>query len=361
MKLRVGIIFGGNSREREISFAGGRTVFDNLNKSLFEAVPVFVDSFGNFVLLNWEYIYKGSIRDFYPPVEFLPPSPNEFQVYAESLGDLNREQQDELIAKIGIRVEAHQLKDKIDFAFLCLHGTNGEDGRIQGLFEYLKIPYSGSGILSSAIGMNKVIQKELMMDAGFLSPAYFSLQRHEWKASPDARSVLKKIKAEIGFPCVVKAANQGSSIGITMLADDDEMKLMQAVDKSFFMHRLNKKEWEAKSNEQKISFIRTLTDIREGIGIPMRITASSSSKLIHHPEELFNHLNIIFGKGEEKVLMESLDAENEIIIEAFIHGKEFSCIVIRNEQQKVLPLGEDLGGAGWAGVVCALPDRKSVV
>jgi len=67
-KMRIGIIFGGSSKEREISFAGGRTVYDNLNKSLFEAIPLFVDSFGNFILLNWQFIYKGSIRDFYPPV-----------------------------------------------------------------------------------------------------------------------------------------------------------------------------------------------------------------------------------------------------------------------------------------------------
>jgi UDP-N-acetylmuramate--alanine ligase len=71
-KTRIGIIFGGQSKEREISFAGGRTVYDNLNKSLFDAIPVFVDSFGNLVELNWEFIYKGTIRDFYPPVEFLP-------------------------------------------------------------------------------------------------------------------------------------------------------------------------------------------------------------------------------------------------------------------------------------------------
>src|SRR3954467_432268 len=99
MKVRVGIIFGGTSREREISFAGGRTVYDNLNKSMFEAVPVFVDSFGNFILLDWQYIYKGSIRDFYPPVEFLPASPHEFQIYAESL-----EPKEELTANLGRRI-----------------------------------------------------------------------------------------------------------------------------------------------------------------------------------------------------------------------------------------------------------------
>jgi D-alanine-D-alanine ligase-like ATP-grasp enzyme len=66
--MKVGIFFGGNSREREVSFAGGRTVYDNLDKTLFEAIPIFVDSFNNFILLDWHYIYKGSIRDFYPPV-----------------------------------------------------------------------------------------------------------------------------------------------------------------------------------------------------------------------------------------------------------------------------------------------------
>ena len=79
--MKVGIIFGGPSREREISFAGGRTVYDNLDKALFEAVPVFVDSFGNFILLDWQYIYKGTIRDFYPPVEALPETEHGLQIW----------------------------------------------------------------------------------------------------------------------------------------------------------------------------------------------------------------------------------------------------------------------------------------
>ena len=63
--MKIGIFFGVNSREREVSFAGGRTVYDNLDKTLFEAIPIFVDSFNNFILLDWHFIYKGSIRDFY--------------------------------------------------------------------------------------------------------------------------------------------------------------------------------------------------------------------------------------------------------------------------------------------------------
>src|ERR1051325_330524 len=112
--LKIGIIFGGNSREREVSFAGGRTVYDNLNKSLFEPIPIFVDSFGNFVLLDWQYIYKGSIRDFYPPIEYLPPSPSEFQVYAESLENLTPEKQLALISQLGKPLKSEELSAIID-------------------------------------------------------------------------------------------------------------------------------------------------------------------------------------------------------------------------------------------------------
>ena len=70
-KLKIGIFFGGTSREREVSFAGGRTVYDNLDKSQFEAIPIFVDSYNNLVLLDWEFVYKGSIRDFYPPTQIV--------------------------------------------------------------------------------------------------------------------------------------------------------------------------------------------------------------------------------------------------------------------------------------------------
>lgn len=69
--MRIGIFFGGQPREREISFAGGKTVFENINKALFTPVPVFVDSLGNFILIDNQYLYENSIRDFYPPKSFI--------------------------------------------------------------------------------------------------------------------------------------------------------------------------------------------------------------------------------------------------------------------------------------------------
>jgi D-alanine-D-alanine ligase len=121
-KIKVGIIFGGNSREREVAFAGGRTVYDNLDKNIFEAIPIFMDSFGNLCLLRWENIYKGSIRDFYPPASRIQASGYGFQIYADSLGAISREQQMDLLNAIGIPVLFEDLSSKIDFAFLSLHG-----------------------------------------------------------------------------------------------------------------------------------------------------------------------------------------------------------------------------------------------
>src|SRR6478735_8215962 len=177
--MKIGIFFGGQSREREISFAGGRTVYDNLNKNLFEAVPVFVDSTGNFILLNWQYIYKGTIRDFYPPHRYTPPSPNGFQVYMESLNQLSPSEQAKIISSVGTRIEPRGFHKYFDFAFLALHGPYGEDGNIQGILEWYNIPYSGSGILPSAIGISKSVQKALLEKFDFKTTPTYSLQRSE--------------------------------------------------------------------------------------------------------------------------------------------------------------------------------------
>lgn len=333
-KIKVGILFGGRSKEREISFAGGRTVYDNLNKSLFEAVPLFVDSFGNFVLLNWNFVYKGTIRDFYPPVEFIPSSNTDFQYYAENLGDLTIAQQDDLISKIGTKVELNNLSTLIDFAFLALHGPYGEDGRIQGVLEYLHIPYSGSGILPSAIGIDKSVQKKLMVNAGFNSPNYFTIDRNDW-IKGHVKGIWKKAKTEIGFPMVIKPANQGSSIGISIFNSDSEPLFMADVEKAFFTKWIDSLIWKKFSDSEKIEFIKTLSDIREGIGMPLSINTALSFKetkgilKFYNQYELISYLNSNCHSTDGFVL-EALDGESTVIIESFIEGKEFSCIVLED-------------------------------
>jgi UDP-N-acetylmuramate--alanine ligase len=324
--MRVGIFFGGASREREISFAGGRTVYDNLNKSLFEVVPVFVDSIGNFIILNWQYIYKGTIRDFYPPVSFLPKTEDPFQVYIESLQILSAKKQDEIILSVGKKITPEDFKNHFDFAFLTLHGAYGEDGSIQGLLDFYKIPYSGSGILPSAIGMNKTSQKKWMQYANFDSPKWFSIRRENFDIK-NQKIFFKKINSKIHFPYVVKPANQGSSIGATVVSEKNFKAFQFACEKAFFQKRIKQNDWKKLNRDQRISFVRDLTDIRDSLSFPILL----NDKIYSHPQELLRAIDEYFNQNKNDLLLKSVNEENEILIEQFIFGKEFSCIVIEDE------------------------------
>ncbi|MDW7694117.1 D-alanine--D-alanine ligase [Flammeovirgaceae bacterium SG7u.111] len=338
--MKVGIFFGGPSREREVSFAGGRTVYDNLNKSIFEAVPIFVDSLGNFILLNWEYVYKGTIRDFYPPISEAPPSPNGFQVYVESLGQLDLEDQERIIRKVGRLVQPTEFRNLFDFAFLALHGPYGEDGSLQGLLEWYRIPYSGSGILPSAIGINKITQTSLSVSLNFAKPISRNITKDQW-LSYDKHQLFHELKDQISLPIVVKAAQQGSSIGVSILSDDNFENFEKAVHRALFIEEITHEQWSKLDASGRVAFIHELIDIRQGIGLPVfysKQTEVDKVEIIYHPEKLLKTLNEHFDSSEEMIILQSQDSEESLLFESFIAGQEFSCIIIQDEDGKPIPL-----------------------
>lgn len=336
--LKIGIFFGGPSREREISFAGGRTVYDNLDKTLFEAVPIFVDSLQNLILLDWQFLYKGTIRDFYPPIDFLPPSPNVFQIYVESLKDLSVEEQDAMIAKVGKKLEIKDLPKVIDFAFLALHGYFGEDGQIQGLLDSIKVPYSGSGLRACSIGIDKAFQKKMMEAGAFATPKMKIFSRQDWCENEDEDSNwYDELVAQIGFPMVVRPVNQGSSIGVTIIQENDGNEFADAVNNAFFIKFIDREPWMSMERAEQLIFLRDLTDIRTGIGFPLRIFETDT--YFYHPEELLAYLDSFFQEEEnEFITLESMNSEQGVIVEEFLKGKEFSCIVMRADDGEVIAL-----------------------
>ncbi|GAB3841261.1 D-alanine--D-alanine ligase family protein [Hymenobacter jeollabukensis] len=356
--MRIGIFFGGPSREREISFAGGRTVYDNLDKSLFQAVPVFVDSHGNFILLDWQYLYKGTIRDFYPPVSALPPSELKLQVYLESLGELSVDEQDRIIAEVGRRLRPDELAGLMDFAFLALHGPAGEDGAIQGLLEWYGIPYSGSGILPSAFGIDKIAQKTLLHALNLPSPAFRVLTAEEFDAA-DPAALLAYVEKELGLPLVVKAPRQGSSIGVSIVRDADPAKFVAAVERSLFRRTVTREDWQRLGAQDRLAWAQHLTDIREGIGLPVvldEFSAVSSqspvtgnedglttdnpqltTNFIYHPEALLRALDERLTL-QDSVRLTNTQGEQQVLLEAFVQGREFSCIVVEDVDGSPLAL-----------------------
>lgn len=338
--MKIGIFFGGPSREREISFAGGRTVYDNLDKSLFEPIPIFVDSHRRFILLDWQYIYKGTIRDFYPPISELPPSPNQFQIYLESIDSLTESRAQQLARKVGRLVQPEELPVLIDVAFLALHGEYGEDGQIQQQLSDLGIPYTGSGVRASQIGMDKALQKGLMAEKGFDCPNVLVLPRATWLQS-SAQSVYEQAIEAIGFPMVIRPANQGSSIGVKILEEEEGLEGFDlAVNLAFFRQIVPVYEWKDRSDYDRVEFVRFLSDIRDGIGLPLDATFRGERHTIYHPEELLNFLNDRATEADdsEAFILEAHSREEKVIVESFIRGKEFSCIVIRLENGEAVAL-----------------------
>ncbi|MDI9357130.1 MAG: hypothetical protein QM536_08930 [Chitinophagaceae bacterium] len=330
--IKVGIFFGGRSREREISFAGGRTVYDNLDKNLFEAIPIFVDSLGNLIELDWQYIYKGTIQDFYPPHSIIPKLKTDFPLYIESFEDTYYITS-KAARTVGNRIDISELPNMIDFAFLTLHGVFGEDGTIQGILEWYGIPYSGSGIFPSALSINKIYQKKIMEQCGFSVPQYEIISLQDWlaKNSNAQKNLLNNIIQNMGLPFIIKSPNQGSTIGVSVVNNVIMAEFIRKINQSFFIKKIDTTEWKNLTEISKNKEIAKIIDIKNGIGLPITI---DNKIRINSPKRLLKFLNT----SKVSVNLVSEYSEKFVIIEKFIQGTEFSCIVIEDEKGKPIAL-----------------------
>jgi D-alanine-D-alanine ligase len=322
--MKIGIFFGGPAREREISFAGGKTAMENIDKSLFEPIPVFVDGCGNFILLNPELVYAPSIRDFYPPQSYQ----GDYRIYSESLGQMSDDELLTMISTVGTKISPDKFSEHFKFAFIAMHGPACEDGSIQGLLEWYGIPYSGPSLMGSSIGIDKIAQNDLIKLAIGLDKKTTTLTRAYFEAN-DCAKVFEEIKEKVGLPFVVKAPHQGSSIGVSFVKKDSVDDFEKAVKQCLFIREVSENEW---NSVDKHEFVQRMANLDEGIGLPV----SMNGEVIYHPTELLEKLNLNLtpnpspAERETKVVqLISMNSEDAVLIEGFVKGQEFSCGVIQ--------------------------------
>lgn len=207
-KLRLGVVFGGRSGEHEISIRSARAVIEAIDKKKYDVLPIAITKEGKWLS---------------PPAaaSLLPESaqrllPSEVALKSTSdvaiLGDPSHQ------GLLSLESNGRPLPtEKLDIVFPLLHGPYGEDGTLQGLLEMATIPYVGCGVLASSCGMDKVAMKLLFAQAGLPIGKYIWFLRSQWRS--DQPSVIRKVAREIGFPCFVKPANLGSSVGISKATD----------------------------------------------------------------------------------------------------------------------------------------------
>ena len=202
-KLRVAVIYGGRSGEHEISLQSAASVIRNLDRERFEVVPIAIDKEGRWLLNDLSMIeeharkHPKSLPVFEAALKVvLPPHP--------SSGSAN------LIPLQGGPTAI--AASSIDVVFPVMHGPLCEDGSIQGLLELADLPYVGSGVLGSAVGMDKDVAKRLAREAGLPVVPWIALRKETWRVSFPLMAA--RVGAELGFPCFVKPANMGSSVGV---------------------------------------------------------------------------------------------------------------------------------------------------
>jgi D-alanine-D-alanine ligase len=191
---------GGLSSEKEVSLESGRNIFSKIDRRKYDPVPIFMDSHAAFWEIPIKLLMRNSTRDI-----------------------------EEDLAGEAKPIPYEALKARVEVVCLGLHGKYGEDGCMQGLLELLGIPYTGSGVLASAIGMDKYVCRRILEISGIDVPRTIPIPRRRWEK--EKPSVEQEIAREIGFPCVVKPCREGCSTAVKKVIGAEGIP--DAVDNAF--------------------------------------------------------------------------------------------------------------------------------
>jgi D-alanine-D-alanine ligase len=191
-KIRVGVLFGGRSAEHEVSVTSARSVLESIDRDKYEVTMIGIDRGGQWLAAGdaTRLLASGRVEgdDLHP-------------VALDYLGG-------ELVMQNGTPGS-----QPVDVIFPILHGPFGEDGTVQGLMELAGVAYVGSGVLGSAVGMDKDMMKRVFRAEGFAQVDYASVLRSRWRVEPEV--VRHEMERDLGYPLFIKPANLGSSVGIT--------------------------------------------------------------------------------------------------------------------------------------------------
>jgi D-alanine-D-alanine ligase len=208
-KIRIGVLMGGKSLEKEVSFNSGRTICDHLDTTRFTAVPLFHTE-SKIYILPWRFLHRGKTTDF------------EHRLINEAHS-----------------IAWDDLRDHIDFMYIAEHGRYAEDGTLQGFLEILGISYLGSGILASALRADKHLHKAILHNAGINVPTYITIEPYEIDTfEENEKNILGKLEKLTTDQYIVKPFNEGSSIGISVAKKDT---LKHALEKACYVETGKKK------------------------------------------------------------------------------------------------------------------------
>ncbi|HEV2284186.1 MAG TPA: D-alanine--D-alanine ligase [bacterium] len=226
-RLRVAVLFGGPSAEREVSLASGGRVLSALDPEKYDALPVEITSEGKWLprpdllTLPAPPSVAGAPAVSPPPAGGGAASPKKTGGTASGPAEGRASAAVPALAAASHHIDEVVREGDIDVVFIALHGPYGEDGTVQGLLELLGIPYTGSGVLASALAMDKLRSRQVLQASGLPVPAWILLDAAQWPAG--RAELARRVGRDLGYPCVVKPNAQGSSIGVTIAGEESAL------------------------------------------------------------------------------------------------------------------------------------------
>jgi len=201
-KLRVGVIFGGQSGEHEVSLVSAQGIMNAMDKERYEIIPIGIAKEGRWLTSGepMKLLQSGGPGVAGQIADTRQAEPGTWELVPTDRRDLVP----------GTRETGFP---QVDVVFPVLHGPYGEDGTVQGLLELADIPYVGAGVLGSALGMDKIAMKGVFKSYGLPVVEHVALKRRDWERDPEA--MVELVEKQLGYPCFIKPANLGSSVGIS--------------------------------------------------------------------------------------------------------------------------------------------------
>jgi beta-lactam-binding protein with PASTA domain/D-alanine-D-alanine ligase-like ATP-grasp enzyme len=329
MNIPIGIFFGGGTPLRDQSLQNAQRVYQQLQAGNFDPLPIFVDPFGQLIVLENGMPTGNSLSDFYPTDKYFSRAERaQFPVYPEQLGSLGDTEKQAMAADLGLPIAYEELGERISIAFLALPDVE----HIQEQLTAQRIPYTGesadfSDLANDRYGLRLQLQKN-----GFEMPAALKLTAKDWK-NDSLQAIWGEDTANVAYPLLLRPSYQdGPGRSSVVTSKDGPNGLRRAIDLAFAQQRLSAEDWLNMSPVDRENFIQRLARWASGIGFPLELATGTETIVFQRPKALLDYLiKTTADRPAATYLFRSQRAADDILVSSLPEGTAFSCLLIRDE------------------------------
>lgn len=327
MNIPIGIFFGGATPTRDQSLQSAQQVYEQLKTGNLDPLPIFVDPFGQLILLEKGMPDRASISDFYPSEKYFSAAErSQFMVYPEQLGTLGAGETLAMGKELGRVLSYEDLAEHISVAFLCLPDVSN----IQERLTEQKIPFTGESADLIDLSSDRYSLRLHLQQLGFEMPAALRLTAAEWEKS-SLQAIWGEDSASVAYPLLLRPIHQQSPGRSSVVTSKDGPNgLRRGIDLAFGQKRLPADDWLDMSPVDRENFVRHLAHWSSGVGFPLVLDSGEETIVFQRPKSLLDYLKQTAGeKPAATFFFRSQRSAAEILVESLPEGTALSCLLIR--------------------------------